>query len=51
MVLRIIGVVLLLTWLLLVLLGRGGFVHLLLLTGIGIASVEMMTVYRSRLTR
>lgn len=49
MVLRIIAGVLLGIWFVLVLMGKGGFVHLLLLNGIGIAVVEAMTVVRSRL--
>ena len=50
MVLRFIAGILLGIWLVLVLLGKGGFVHLLLLNGIGIAAVEIMTVCRSRMT-
>ena len=49
--LRILSGVLLVIWIVLVLLGKGGFVHLLLLSAIGIAVVEMMVVYRSRMTR
>ena len=36
-------------WLVLVLLGKGGFVHLLLLGGIGVASAEIVTFFRSRM--
>jgi len=50
-VLRLITGVLLGIWLLLVFLGKGGFVHLLLLTGIGVAMVEIVTVFRSKLTK
>jgi hypothetical protein len=50
-VLRLITGVLLGIWLLLVLLGKGGFVHLLLLTGIGVAMVEIVTVLRGKLTK
>ena len=49
MVLRIIAGVLLLVWLALVLMGKGGFVHILLLNAIGIIAVEVMTAYRSGL--
>jgi len=37
-------------WLLLVLLGKGGFIHLLLLSAIGVAFVDLIGVYRSRIT-
>ncbi len=47
--LRIITGILLLTWLVLVIMGKGGFVHLLLLSALGVASVEVMTVYRARM--
>lgn len=48
---RLLAGVLLGIWLVLVLLGKGGFVHLLLLGAIGVAVVEIMTVYRTRMTR
>lgn len=48
--LRIVAAILFGIWLLLVLLGKGGFVHLLLLNAIGVASVEIMTLIRSKLT-
>jgi hypothetical protein len=38
-------------WLLLVLLGKGGFVHMLLLNGIAFAVVEMLCVYRRQVTK
>ncbi len=50
-VLRSIALLILGTWLLLVLLGKGGFVHLLLLNGLGVAAVDIVSVYRSRLAR
>jgi hypothetical protein len=37
------------SWALLVLLGKGGFVHLLLLVSAGVALVEFLRLYRSRL--
>jgi hypothetical protein len=46
--LRIIAGIILSIWLLLVLLGKGSFVHLLLLSGIGIASVDLMCLVRRR---
>ena len=49
--LRILSGVLLVIWLVLVFLGKGGFVHLLLLSSIGIATVELVVVYRTRMTR
>jgi hypothetical protein len=50
MVLRVIAGVLLLIWLLLVLMGKGGFVHILLLNGLGVAAVAIMTSIRTRMT-
>jgi hypothetical protein len=47
--LRLVSGVLLGTWLVLVLLGKGGFVHLLLLNFLGIAVTEFVAEYRSRL--
>ncbi len=49
--LRIVALILLGIWLVLVLLGKGGFVHLLLLNGIGVAFVDVMTTTRSRMTK
>ena len=49
MVLKLIIGVLLASWLILVIMGKGGFVHLLLLSGIGLASVELVTAYRTRM--
>jgi len=48
--LRIIAGIILSVWLLLVLLGKGGYVHLLLFNGIGVAVVDLVTVYRTRMT-
>lgn len=48
--LKIIAAILLGIWLILVLLGKGGFVHILLLNGLGVAAVEAMTIYRTRMT-
>ena len=50
MFLRILVGGLLGSWLLLVLLGKGGFVHLLLLNGIAIAVVEIVCVHRRKVT-
>lgn len=36
-------------WLILVLLGKGGFVHILLLTAVGISVVELIHFYRKNL--
>ena len=49
MVVRLIATALFLIWLGLVLAGKGGFVHLLLLNALGVAAVEVMTVVRARL--
>jgi hypothetical protein len=48
--LRLITGTLVLVWLVLVIMGKGSFVHLLLLNAIGVASVEVMSIYRSRVT-
>jgi hypothetical protein len=37
-------------WLVSVLLGKGGFVHILLLVSIGVSVVEILRLYRRRLT-
>jgi hypothetical protein len=49
MALRIVAGIILSVWLVLVLLGKGGFAHLLLLNGIGVGMVELVRVYRSKL--
>jgi len=49
MILRIIAGILLAIWLVLVLAGKGGFVHLLLLNSIGVTVVELMTICRTRM--
>lgn len=51
MALRLIAGIILGIWFILVLMGKGGFVHLLLLNGIGVLSVEVMTMIRSRPVR
>ena len=38
-------------WLLLVLIGKGGFIHILLLNGIAVAVVDIVYTYRSRVMR
>jgi hypothetical protein len=48
--LRLVAAGLLGTWLVLVLLGKGGFVHILLLCGISVAVAEIAAVYRTRMT-
>ncbi len=50
MALKLIAGILLVTWLLLVIIGKGGFVHILLLNGLGVAAVEIMTIIRTRMT-
>jgi hypothetical protein len=47
--LRIIAGIILSIWLVLVVIGKGGFVHTLLLSGIGIASVDLMCLVRRRI--
>ena len=51
LVLRNIALVLLAAWLLLVLIGKGGFVHLLLLNGIVIYLIDAVSIYRSKMTQ
>jgi hypothetical protein len=48
--LKIVAALLIGIWLILVLLGKGGLVHVLLLNGIGVAFVDFMIQYRARLT-
>ena len=48
--LRILGSVLIMVWLALVVIGKGGFVHLLLLNGIGIWVVDLVSRYRAQMT-
>jgi hypothetical protein len=50
MIPRIAATILFAIWLVLVALGKGGFVHLLLLAAIGVATVDAVAVYRSRMT-
>jgi hypothetical protein len=49
-VIRIIVAILLAIWLLLVLMGKGGLVHVLLLNGIVVWIVDTVSIYRSRMT-
>jgi hypothetical protein len=48
MVLRLIAAALIGIWIVLVLIGKSGFVHVLLLTGLGVAFVEGLSVLRAR---
>jgi hypothetical protein len=48
--LKIIAALIFAIWFALVLMGKGGFVHLLLLNAIGIASVVVMTSVRTRMS-
>ncbi|HXF42580.1 MAG TPA: hypothetical protein VNK26_02475 [Pyrinomonadaceae bacterium] len=48
MVLRSIAIILVLIWLILFLLGKGGFVHVLILTATGIAFVDLLYSIRAR---
>jgi hypothetical protein len=50
MVARIISIVLFLIWLVLVLVGKGGLVHLLLIAAVCVGAVDAVAVYRSRIT-
>lgn len=51
MALKLLACVMFTIWIVLLLLGKGGFVHLLLLGIIGVLVVEFMTYYRTRMTR
>jgi len=46
---RIVAALLIGIWALLVAMGKGGFVHILLLTGIGAESFDLMIICRSRM--
>ncbi len=46
--LRTVALILLAIWLLLVLLGKSGFIHLMLLSGIVIIIIDFVERYRSR---
>ena len=48
--LRILGSVLIIVWLALFVLGKSGFIHLLLLNGIGIWVVDLVSRYRAQMT-
>jgi hypothetical protein len=47
---RLLASALLIVWLVLVIAGKGGFVHLFLLNGIVIWIVDLVSVYRARMT-
>ena len=49
-VLRLIAALLIGIWILLLCLGKSGFIHLFLLSAIGVAFVDAVGVYRSRMT-
>lgn len=46
--LKILAGVLLGIWLVLVLIGRGGFIHLLLLNGLSVLAIDLVSMYRAR---
>lgn len=49
---RVVFVALLVVWFVLaVVLGKGGFVHLLLLNALGVGFTELMINYRTRMAR
>jgi len=49
MVLQILAYALMALWLLLVVLGKGGFTHVLLLIGVVIWIIDAASIYRSRM--
>ncbi|CAN5422475.1 hypothetical protein BH10ACI2_BH10ACI2_14300 [soil metagenome] len=51
MELRITSAIIFLIWVVLVLIGKGGLVHILLLSAVGIAFVDLMSIVRSKLTK
>ena len=48
---KIVAGLLFVIWLVLVLLGRGGLVHILLMGSIGVIVVEIIVGYRARMVR
>jgi len=46
--LKILWGILLGLWLVFVLLGRGGFIHLLLLVGVSVLAIDIVAMYRAR---
>jgi len=48
MALKALWITLLGVWLVLVLMGKGGFIHLLLLNGISVLMIDLVAIYRSR---
>ncbi|MFL6467641.1 MAG: hypothetical protein ACJ72Z_06760 [Pyrinomonadaceae bacterium] len=42
---------LLFVWLVLILMGKGGFIHLLLLNGVSVLMIDLVAIYRSRYSR
>ena len=47
--LRVVAGILFAVWLVLLLMGKGGFIHLLLLNAVGVAFVEFIVVLRTRM--
>ncbi len=46
--LKILAGILLGAWFVFVLMGRGGFIHLLLLNGISVLAIDLVSIYRAR---
>lgn len=51
MLLRVIAAILLMIWAVLLVLGKGGFIHLLLLNAIGLIFTDALVVYRTRMKK
>ena len=49
--LKILAGILLGLWLVFVLMGRGGFIHLLLLCGVSVLMIDLVSMFRSRSVR
>lgn len=49
--LRILWLTLFAVWILLMLMGKGGFIHLLFLNGVSVLMIDLVAKYRSRHVR
>lgn len=49
--LRILWLTLFAVWILLMLMGKGGFIHLLFLNGVSVLMIDLVSKYRSRHVR
>lgn len=49
--LKVLWITLFTVWILLMLMGKGGFVHLLFLNGVSVLMIDLVAKYRSRYVR